>query len=333
MDLIRFIGSTDIISVNLSISDGRVTINSIVLPTDEELTSGFQVLNEHNGIVQGDYSAYKYIYRKESDCAILTSDPLDIYVEPKYVTISYAASNGGYVSLDSETIQVNADVVSVQGAIATPSYGYQFKNWTDGNGNEVSTASGFTPTVSEDSVDVTYIANFELIPIPEKTLDEVKSEKEEAVSIQYNEAMATGTKATLSDGSEIYFGINQDFINDAMAAFNLASALYDTENITVPFEINKVCYQYKPIDVIYIYISMQIYIVAMKSLRNELLGTIDRLETKEAVEAIEYKIESLDEEGLSGYQASMLSGQNMINVLKAKFKLADPEPSAEDTTE
>lgn len=331
MDLIRFVGSTDIISVDLSLYDGRVTIKSIVLPTDKELTSGFQVINEHNGIIQGDYSNYKYIYRKESDCAVLTSDPNDIYVEPKYITISYKAGEGGYVSISTETVQVNADVVSIQGSIATPSYGYQFKNWTDDSGNEVATTLGFTPEVTAESTDTVYIANFEPIPTPEKTLDEIKSEKKETINTQYNDAMVNGTKATLSDGSEIYFGINQDFINDAMAAFNLASALYDSDSITVPFEINKVCYQYKPIDVIYIYIAMQIYIVAMKSLRNELLGTVDRLDSKEAVEAVEYSTESLDAEGLEGYQTSMASGQNMITVLKKKFNLDDTSSTTEDT--
>ena len=74
---------------------------------------------------------------------------------------------------------------------------------------------------------------------------------------------------------------------------------------------------------IYIYIAMQIYIVACKSLRNELLGTIERATTKDAVNAITFVTDSLDETGLAGYQASMASGQNMIDVMKQKFGITE----------
>ena len=134
------------------------------------------------------------------------------------------------------------------------------------------------------------------------------------------------------DGSEIKFGINQDFINDAIAAFNLASSLYGTDGISIPFEINKVCYQYAPIEVIHIYIAMQMYIVAMKSIRNELFGTIDRATDKATVEAITFSVDSLDEEGKARYQESIASGENMIKVMKAKFGISDTEPISEETT-
>lgn len=48
------------------------------------LSKGFYELNEHNDIIQADYSDYKYIYKKESDLVfVLTSDENDIYVEPE----------------------------------------------------------------------------------------------------------------------------------------------------------------------------------------------------------------------------------------------------------
>lgn len=320
MDLIRFVGTTDTMKVDLSISDNHVTINSVVIPTDEELALGFEIVNEHNGIVQGDYSDYKYIYRKESTYVTLTTDPKDIYVAPTYVTLIYMSEDeNGTVSNETEKVQSNADKIVVKGSTAYPNYNYQFVNWTNSAGEVVCEEVKFVPIINADSKSDTFTAHFEAIPVPEKTLDEVKAEKDEEINQAYNVSLATGTSATLSDGSTIMFGINQDFINDAMAAFNLASALYGTEGITVPFEINKVCYQYAPIDVIYIYIAMQLYIVAMKSLRNELLGTVSRAEDKDVVKKIAFNIDSLDTEGAEGYQDSMKAGENMVNVLKAKF--------------
>lgn len=46
------------------------------------LSEGFYELNEHNDIIQGDYSDYKYVYKKESDLIfILTKDKNDVYTE------------------------------------------------------------------------------------------------------------------------------------------------------------------------------------------------------------------------------------------------------------
>ena len=77
---------------------------------------------------------------------------------------------------------------------------------------------------------------------------------------------------------------------------------------------------------------MQMYIVAMKSIRNELFGTIDRATDKTTVEAITFSVDSMDEEGKIGYQKSIASGENMIKVMKAKFGISDTEPISEETT-
>ena len=322
MDLIRFIGTSTIIHADLAISDGRIVITPSVMPTNEELALGFEIINEHNGIVQGDYSEYKYIYQKGVKSVTLTTSSDDEYNAPTYAKIMYIAGDNGTVSLATETVQTNAETIIVQGCEAIPSDGYQFANWTDMSNKVVSTDAKFVPEITATSTDVAYAANFKPITVTEKTLDEIKAEKKAEINAAYDVALQSGTSTTLTDGSLIAFSVNQDLINDASAAFNLASALYGTEGITVPFEINKVCYQYSPIDVIYIYMAMQIYIVACKSLRNELLGTVERAVTEEAVGSIIFAKESLDATGLEGYEASMASGENMITVMKQKFGLS-----------
>lgn len=51
------------------------------VPGDSTLTSGFKIINEHNGIVMGDYSDYVTIYRK-FDNAVELSNNGSVYVEP-----------------------------------------------------------------------------------------------------------------------------------------------------------------------------------------------------------------------------------------------------------
>lgn len=91
MSIIKFNKSQNIIEVNLSIDfNNRVKIEFISfddIPDENILCGGFQELNEHNHIVQSDFSNMKYIYRQieEDLCYIMTSDENDIYVEPPII--------------------------------------------------------------------------------------------------------------------------------------------------------------------------------------------------------------------------------------------------------
>lgn len=70
MSLIRFIGDEtkhvyDIPCDQIGGHVIRLTFDSIPLPEDDILYSGFEILNEHNGdLVQGDMTGYIYFYRK-----------------------------------------------------------------------------------------------------------------------------------------------------------------------------------------------------------------------------------------------------------------------------
>ena len=167
MDIIRFIGTTDLLKVSLSIVGGHITITSAIVPDDEILGLGFEIINEHNGVVQGDFSDYKYIYKRESGSVILTTDENDVYVEPTYAKIIYMAGDYGTISNPAETIQTNAEKIEVKGSTATAFNGYRFVNWTDTDGVEVATTGTFVPTVTAETTDTSYTANFEAIPVPE----------------------------------------------------------------------------------------------------------------------------------------------------------------------
>lgn len=57
----------------------EIDVNSV------DISEGFVEINEHNHIIQADYSDYKYIYKKGADNVtyVLTTDKDDVYVEPE----------------------------------------------------------------------------------------------------------------------------------------------------------------------------------------------------------------------------------------------------------
>ena len=190
---------------------------------------------------------------------------------------------------------------------------------------------GQTFVMTDDSEDV-YI---EPVPTPEPapyvpTLDDVKLSKSTEIISIYNNVMTTGTNATLSDGIIVNISITQDFINTTNTAYLSASTLYGTEGVLIPFEIDNVCYSLSPTDVIIIYIEEQKFIIYNKSLKNELLSTIDRRETIEEVEAITYSVENLDELGLSLFNTSIENGNNTINAIVQKFGIETNTENSEE---
>nr|WP_255702408.1 Rib/alpha-like domain-containing protein [Peptoniphilus sp. KCTC 25270] len=81
------------------------------------------------------------------------------FKENENVTITYTAGEGGTVSPASETLAPATGIA--QGSTATASSGYTFVNWTDADGNVVSTDATYIPAkVGEVNVAGTYTANF-----------------------------------------------------------------------------------------------------------------------------------------------------------------------------
>ena len=84
MELIHFIADNSDTNYNciMSTMENRVKLNLGDNEIDEVLVSqGFNILNENNLFVQGDYSAYKYIYYRDGSELILTKDENDKYAE------------------------------------------------------------------------------------------------------------------------------------------------------------------------------------------------------------------------------------------------------------
>jgi len=84
------------------------------------------------------------------------------FVENDPITINYDASTGGSVDPESETLAPVTD--TAKGSVATADKGYKFVNWTNEDGNVVSTDETFIPDKADNlNMAATYTANFELI--------------------------------------------------------------------------------------------------------------------------------------------------------------------------
>lgn len=84
MQKIRFVESDSEYNVYLEIQLHRIicTFCNDDDATNAPLLEGFFEINEHNGVIQSDFTKYKYIYKKESSTTfILTNDENDIYIE------------------------------------------------------------------------------------------------------------------------------------------------------------------------------------------------------------------------------------------------------------
>ena len=88
MEKIRFLNNLNVYDGEVSVHRNVVAIKFIdTLPPQNTLTSGFELLNENNGLVQGNYTAYTTIYRTYEDDGMLIelSNDGSVYVPPVIV--------------------------------------------------------------------------------------------------------------------------------------------------------------------------------------------------------------------------------------------------------
>lgn len=84
MEKIRFLNDPNVYDGEVSARGNIVSIKFADTLPLQSLDSGFELLNENNGIVQGDYSAYATIYRTYEDDSMLVelSNDGSIYIAP-----------------------------------------------------------------------------------------------------------------------------------------------------------------------------------------------------------------------------------------------------------
>lgn len=85
MEKIRFLNNRNVYDGEVTISDNIVTIKFInTIPPHSILTNGFELLNENNGYVQGNYLSYTTVYRtyEDNNMIIELSNDGSVYIPP-----------------------------------------------------------------------------------------------------------------------------------------------------------------------------------------------------------------------------------------------------------
>ena len=172
MQKIRFVKSN--LEYNVSL---KSNVNRIVCTFENEsdaknapISEGFVEINEHNGVVQGNYEQYKYIYNKESDgvTVTLTTDENDVFVEVK-PSVTFSASVGGTINGETvQTVDTYAELV-----IPTPiaNENYKFVEW-----------SPSIPNKGDITESVSFVAIFEYVPTEEELLSQLEIMKQDKIS-------------------------------------------------------------------------------------------------------------------------------------------------------
>lgn len=272
------------------------------VPTKKVLLSGFNLVNEYNGVVQTERPDYIYIYRTYEDNAKqveLCNDNI-AWTKPD-ITVTFSTNIGG--TLDGETVQIAERYEDL--VIPTPmaNENYNFVKW-----NPEIPASGDI----ENSI--TFVAEFEYV----KTLDEIRNAKIKEFNEICNMTIEAGQDINLSDGTVMHFDYTQYNQMNMTDGANLAL----TTNESVPYyDSNNNCYLFNAIDMITIYATCKGYVTYMLTLDHHLEGMIRRMENKDDIEALTFSEASLDKTAKDEFdvvmaQAQVVAEKYMANALE-----------------
>ena len=172
MQKIRFVKSNLEYNVSLKSNANRIvcTFENESDAKNAPISEGFVEINEHNGVVQGSYEQYKYIYNKESDgvTVTLTTDKNDSFVEVK-PSITFSVSVGG--TIDGETVQTVDTYAELVIPTLIANENYKFVEW-----------SPSIPNKGDITESVSFVAIFEYVPTEEELLSQLEIMKQDKIS-------------------------------------------------------------------------------------------------------------------------------------------------------
>lgn len=153
MEKIRFFDTPNVYDGEVSLDEKILVIKFNTLPNEEYLNKGIELLNEHNMLVQGDYTDYTTVYRTYEDNELLIefSNDGSVYSEPIPV-VTFVSEYGG--TLDGITTQTVTKYEDLVIPTPTPNNNYEFVKWN--------------PEIPESGVieeDIVFTAEFSYIPI------------------------------------------------------------------------------------------------------------------------------------------------------------------------
>ena len=162
------------------------------------------------------------------------------WLEKGKVTINYEATEGGSVSVESESI--NPEIGEPEGSTATAVEGYKFVKWTDEDGNKVSDNVSFKPNKEDGAyVSATYTAHFE--PIEVSYTVNYLNAKDNSPLMDSKEVTTRKYKDIVTETAEIIAGYTADAQSKGLTLLLTENVInfYYTElnHITINYEANE----------------------------------------------------------------------------------------------
>lgn len=264
------------------------------IPSNETLTSGFNLVNEHNGRPQTKRTDYIYIYRtyaENPNMVELCNDNIP-YVEPE-ITVTFNAEFGGTLKGETSQIVKNYEELVIPTPVADENY--KFVAWNP----EI-------PTSGKVEKDITFAAQFEYV----ETLEEILSKKITELEMARDAAIVEGLTIN---------GLHYPYTATDKAELD---TIFNTVKITmlpIGFQAeNEKCREYSAEEIINIYVMLTMNQYSHRTYCNQACEYLESLEDTEENRAIIstyiYGTE-LNEEYLAHYNEMMALYQAQVDAL------------------
>ena len=150
------------------------------------------------------------------------------------------------------------------------------------------------------------------------TLDEYKEWKIDQLSDMGEATIFAGTDVQLTDGTTKNFTYDLEDQSNLLNAIFIIQALDDL-TITLPYhEHGQACELYGALDILAIYISLQIFSTTVQTLTNMRINWVRSCATKDEIRAIEFDT-PLPEDWQARADAVLVPAMEIVNELKKKY--------------
>ena len=168
-----------------------------------------------------------------------------------------------------------------------------------------------------------------VIDFESMTLSEYKEWKIGQLSDMGEATIFAGTNVELTDGTVKNFTYDLEDQSNLLNAIFIIQALDDL-TITLPYhEHGQACELYKALDILAIYISLQIFSTTVQTFTNMRINWVRSCATKDEVRAIEFDT-PLSEDWQARADAVLVPAMEIVNELKKKYfpeKVESTEPT------
>lgn len=282
MEQIRFLKGANIVydgNINVRGNIVSITFDSAI-PSEEILTSGFELLNEHNGRVQGRYCDYTTLYRKYeyNDSLYELSNNGSVYT-PYVPTVIFTSHFGGTLDGVIQQKVGNYEELIIPTPVARDNY--KFVAWNP----EI-------PVSGEITKDVSFRAEFTYVPTEEEMreiFEQNKANKIAESKLMLETHLETNPiKSTCHNGVEGTYTVTsekQTLMSNNYLTYMIAKQAGSPIELTWN-ETGKECEVWTEAEFLQLIMEVQAFVKPLVYLQQRYEVMINACETQEALDSI-----------------------------------------------